>query len=412
VNVKVTTEAICGEGRHPEIQWTDAQGSGSKIGKSQKLEFYRPPMPGDDVRCGLFAMANAVFLQKPIRYPIVVSSCGMPNQPGGGSVESLAAIIEVFPADQYSLELSIPPVCEPHWAEFKTTSKSWETKRDREEKKIEEAGDMAEKLYDADQKTMREIATKGEWRDFAENLEKKKLKFVEGNPEGLEVKLTQTDGLLILEAPIDDIIKLVKFIRDAEYRFRQLQEWVDKLQVGPGVYFKVSCQFLVTTLSAKWGYTRSIDDRVFLGYGGSAKIDLIKAELDLKLGVKCMGFADLLLVLKGEGTISILAPEIAKETPDTPPRAKIKPEGELKIAGGVEGSALWIVKVEGVVEVVFKADTEKFDILTEHAILSGKIVISREPVTVKMSASCWLWGSSEDAVELVKEDKELAVFEF
>lgn len=412
VDVKVTTEAVCQGGEHPEIQWADAQGSGIKNGKSQKLDFYRQPMPGDDVRCGFFAMLNAVFSQNPVQYPLAVYTCGMPNQAGGGSVERLDAVIEVFPADQFSLDLTIPPLFEPHWGEFKKTSASWETKRDRDDDAIEKAGDAADEWYQANEDVMSEITTRGKWRESAEDQTKKELGYVEGVPDGVEIELTQTDGRRTLEAPIDDVVKLIKFIRDAEYRFRQIQEWIDTLQVGPGVYFKIGCQFLVVTLSAKWGYTEYADDRVFFAYGGAAKIDLIKVELDLKLGFKCMGMADLLFVLNGEGTIGVLVPEFTKETPDDPPHAKVKPEGELKISGGVEGSALWVVKVEGTVEVVFKADTEDFSILTDKGILAGKIILSREPTVAKLTVNCWLWGSSSDTVELIKEDKELAVFEF
>src|SRR5437667_7400424 len=104
-------------------------------------------------------------------------------------------------------------------------------------------------------------------------------------------------------------------IVEAEYRFKQFQEWIDNFQVGPGVRCKVEVQFLAGRLSAKWGYVEYVDNRVFLQYSGSVKLDLIKASLDVSLGWKTAGLADLLVILKGEGTISFDVPEIVKEDP-------------------------------------------------------------------------------------------------
>ena len=412
LNLEVSTAADCLSSKHPEAEWQDARGAQQKVGKQQKLEFYRPPLRGDDVGLGFFTIVNAIFGQKPVSYPVEARCCGMPPQPGGGSVESLGATIEVFPADKYSLELSFPALCKPHALEFSRASESWTTQRERDEKKIEAAGDKADELYKENKEAMELLGSKAEFREFAEDMKKRQIGFVEGDPEIPKVSLTQTDGRRSLKAPVDDVIQLVRLIRNAEYRLKEFERWVDNFQVGPGVRFKVECQFFVAKITAKWGYTEYLDDRVFLSYSGSADIDIIKANLDLSLGFKCAGAADLLLVLKGEGTLGLTVPEFTKEQPDEPPKGKVKPRGELKITGGVEGTVLWAAHAEGVVEVTFKADTEELEILSEHAVLAGKIVVSREPVMAKLTYSCTLWGARTKSKELVKADPKLAEFTF
>ena len=412
ITLETVTDADCNASLHPSAEWEDAKHSHFKTGKKQHLEFYRPPLPGDDSEFGFFAILNGVWAQSPVSYPVAVGSCGLPVQPGGGSVESLAATIQVFPGDQYALELSFPALCKPHALDYSKASESWTTKRERDDKKIEEAGDKAVEVYKEDEEASRELGTKAEFRQFGEDMEKRRIGYVEGDPEHIKVSLTQTDGDRSLKAPIDDVLTLLRLIRNAEYRTKQFQEWIENFQVGPGVRFKVECQFFVAKITAKWGYTEYMDDRVFLWYSGSADIDIIKLGLDLSLGFKSAGAADLLLVFKGDGTLGLTVPEFTKENPDDPPSGKVKPRGELKISGGVEGTLMWVAKVEGIVEVTFKADTEELELLSEHAVLSGKIIVSREPVVAKVTASCWLWGSSTEKKELVKADPELAKFTF
>src|ERR1035438_7943015 len=52
-----------------------------------------------------------------------------------------------------------------------------------------------------------------------------------------------------------------------------------------------------------------------------------------------LGIADLLLVLSGEGTISISLPSVEKKSPDEKPEVGVEPEGELELSGSIEGRA-------------------------------------------------------------------------
>jgi hypothetical protein len=413
IEMEIVTQADCSGSIHPWARWEDFEGSNGKVAKKANLSFYRQPMGGDNSRWGFFVMLNSVFGLEPVQYSVSANCCGIPLKPGGGSTENMGAVIEVFPGDQYSAELSIPAFLKPDALDYSKASKSWTTSRDRDKEKIEKASGEAEEIYVKEKDFFREIGvSKKEFRDFAESMEKKKLGYVEGNPEGLKIKLSQVDGTRTLEANVDEVIKLIRLIRQAEYRFKEFNEWIESLQVGPGVRFKAECQFLAIKFVAQWGYTEYVDDRVFLRYSGSLDIDIVKASLEGSFGFKSAGLCDLILVLKGEGTIGITVPQITKETPDDPPRGEVKPRGELKFSGGVEGTLLWAAKAEGKLEVVFKATTEELKVLSEKSILSGKIVVSREPLEAIVTASCVLYGTTSRKFELVKADPQLAEFEF
>ena len=413
VALAVNTEADCTAAVHPLVEYRDWQSSASKVAKNATLKFFRDSMPGDDSMCGLFAMLNAVFQSGTVQYPVSTESCGVPKSQNATGTSLLRTVIEVFPGDEYSAELSFPAFLKPDSLDYTKATESWTTQQDKDKEKIDAAGEEADRIYKSERQFFNEIGSnKAEFRQFAEDQEKRRIGYTDSPPEGLKVKITQKDGDRVLQADVDDAIKLIRLIRNAEYRLKELNHWIDTLQVGPGVRFKVDCQFLILKLKANWGYTEYTDERVFMRYSGSADIDIIKAGLDLSLGFKSAGLCDLLLVIKGEGTIGITVPELKKENPDDAPTVNVKPRGELTLSGGVEGTAMWVAKVTGTVQVTFKADTEDLRLLTSDGILSGRIVVSRDKVEGVITASCRVYGTRTGKVTLVKADPNLAHFEF
>lgn len=228
----------------------------------------------------------------------------------------------------------------------------------------------------------------------------------------LEIELTQTDGVRSLKAPIEDIIKLVRMIRSAEYAVKRIEDWVSSLQVGPGVSFSIECQFLAGKMQAGWGYTEYTDDRVFCQMSGSLQLQIVSASIELSLGFKFMGMADLLLVLSGEGSISISLPRVEKNSPDESPEVSVSPEGELELSGSVEGTLMWFVKGSAGIETSFQAETENLTVFSDEGMLSGEITLSREAVNATLTVSCRLLGSYGYEVEVVPENPEIAVFNF
>ena len=406
VKVRVQMQATCSLATHPQLATNGPTASTSVIGKKQTLSFNRPYMPGDDGEIGLWAIVNAVFGQSPQTCSVTANCCGLPAQPGGGSVASLSGNIQIFPADQYELELSIPAFLQPDALTYETSSSSWDTDDEDDADDYFESGEDYFQSTNSTQPVQQFVAAMDNKESGDDDDD-----FV----DELEVKLTQTDGVRSLEAPIDDIIKLVRMIRSAEYAMKQLDDWIDALQVGPGFSFSIECQFFAGSLNASWGYTEYTDDRVFLQYSGSLKIQLVQASVSLSVGFKSLGVADLLLVLSGEGSISISIPAVSVTSPDETPdedEGGVEPEGELELSGSIEGTLMWFVKGTVGIETTFTADTENFEVLADTAMLSGEITISREAVNATFTAGCRLFGTSSSEVEIIKENPQLAVFTF
>lgn len=404
VNVLVQMQATCSLATHPQLSADGPQASTSKVTKKQTLSFNRPYMPGDESEIGLWVLLNTVYGQSPQTCSVTASCCGLPAQPGGGSVASLNGNIQIFPADQYEFELSIPAFLTPDALSYETASTGWSDGEDE---------DPSDEYYESNQEIVQSVNATQPVCQFTAAMQNKETGDDDDDfVDQLEVELTQTDGVRSLKAPIDDIIKLVRMIRSAEYAMKQLEDWIDALQVGPGVSFSIDCQFFAGKLSASWGYTEFSDDRVFLQYSGSLQIEIVKASIELSLGFKFLGMADLLLVLEGEGSISIAIPSIERDNPDETPEASVKPQGELTLSGSVEATLMWFVKGSVGIEVSFEADTENFSVLTDTAMLSGEITLSREAVNLSATASCRLLGTYGYEVELIKGNPELAVFTF
>jgi len=400
VNVVVQMQATCSLATHPQLTADGPVDTTSKITKKQTLSFNRAPMPGDDDEIGLWALINAVFGQSPQDCTVTADCCGLPAQPGAGSVGSLSGYIQIFPADQYELELSIPAFLKPD--SLKYEKDSWSA---------DDQDDDAD-YYESNQAFIQTTNTTPV-KQFAADMQNKESGDDDDDfVDQLEVKLTQTDGARTLEAPIDDIIKLVRMIRSAEYAMKQLDGWIDALQVGPGFSFSIECQFLAGKMTAGWGYTEFTDDRAFLQYSGSLQLQIVKASVSLSVGFKCLGIADLLLVLTGEGTISISLPSVERKSPDETPDVSVEPEGELELSGSIEGTMWWFVKGSVGIKTTFKAETENLTVFSDQGILSGQITISREAVTLSASSACRLLGSGGYEVEIIKEDPEVGVFTF
>jgi len=407
VTITVHSEASCGADTHPRLDWSDSEESGLTHKTVRKLKFFREPQPGDTARIGLFAMWNAAFSHESTTHAIVASSCGVPAASGGAAVASLGAVIEVFPADQYTAEISLPAFLKPDALEYSKSSQNWTSARDKDKEKIEEAKKLGSEVYEGDAKFMKEAGiSRKDIRDFAEEQEKRRIGYLAEDPPGLKIEISQQDGNRLLKASVDEILNLCRLVRESEYRFKQLQLWFEKLQWGPGVGFKIECQFLILKLSAKWGYKEYTDDRVFLEYGGSLDLDILKAEAKISAGVRFAGMADAIVFISGEGVLGLTVPEIKKEKPDETVRAHVKPRGELKFSGGVEGTLMWVVQAKGSVSVPFSAETEDLEVFTERGVISGTVVVKREAVVLRydlsMAGAFSMGGKSDD---LVKEDK-------
>lgn len=404
VNVVVQMQDTCSLATHPQLTAGGPLDSSSQITKKQTLSFNRAPMPGDDDAIGLWALVNAVFGQSPQTCSVTADCCGLPAKPGGGSVASLSGNIQIFPADQYEFELSVPAFLQPDSLSYDTQTSAWGGDEDQDRD-----GDYNQSY----QEFLQSSNATQPVRRFAASMQNKQTGEDDDDfVDQLEVELTQTDGTRSRKAPIDDIIKLVRMIRSAEYAMKQLDGWIESLQVGPGVGFSIECQFFAGKLTAGWGYTEYGDDRVFLQYTGSLQIQIVSASINLSLGYKFYGMADLLVILSGGGSISISIPSVERDNPDETPEVGVAPEGELELSGSIEGTLMWCVKGSVGIETTISAETENLTVFSDQAMLAGEIMVARDAVNATLTVSCRLLGTYAHEVEVIKEDPQLAVFTF
>jgi hypothetical protein len=430
VIVEAVTEAVCSGATHPLLTASDSTGSNKKVAKQIPLSFTRPGVIADiSAVPGVFVAMEAAWnaFERPTSFPLSAETCGIPAGKEGRPVSSLNGAIEVFPGDQFELEISLPAMVKPSsWRVDKKTER-WETEADKDEKAAKDIEHRAGTVWDKspalqeDQKSRDkfqerfvELKTDQQHKEFQRNLlglqEDELFEYKDKYWEEIKFKLSQKDGSITHVAPTDDIIQLVHALVDAHYYFQLIEKWFKGLQVGPGVSFVLDCEFFVITASAKWGYKESLDDRVFWAYSGSIKMDVFKISIDINAGWKCAGLADLYLFLKGEGGISFSYEVDKEEDPDEAPKQCFKPGAEVGISGGVQGAFGWIVTGNVQLEVVFKAETEHFRLLTDKAVIDGEIVIKREPVYGSYTASCRGMGTRTGKILVIDGDEHLAQF--
>jgi hypothetical protein len=392
--VDVTTQAVCGGAIHPELAVSDSEGVRSVIGKQATLGFTRAGLDTDSGLPGLWVILSSAWNQSPVSYPVSATTCGVPAS--GPPVDSLSAVIDVYPADKFELELELPPLFEPESMQYERNFGGWMTAEDRKKEAMEAEA--------AENRLTNTTPTKATPEEEEEEDD-------ESLAEKITVSLTQQDGTRSLEAPIDDIVKLVRMIHSAERAVKEIQDWVDGMQVGPGYSVKVECQFLVGHVKAEWGYTEFSDDRVFFAYSGSLQLDLMKLSAEFNIGWKCAGLADAYLKVGGEGAISISAEAAVKTPTQKGPSGNIEPEGEIELSGGVEGAFGWVITASATLNVTFKAELEDFKFLTRMRIFGGKVTFSREPTNAEFTIACILWGSRTREVEVFKGNEDLGSIE-
>src|SRR4051812_41261866 len=136
INVQVTSDADCSSETHPVLEATTDQALQSKVGKELELTFHRADQSVDGTAGpALYEILRAAFEStNTSTFSVSATSCGMPTSPGSGSVQALGAVIEVFPADQFSAEISLPALHEVESLKFERASTNWTSDRDRQKK--------------------------------------------------------------------------------------------------------------------------------------------------------------------------------------------------------------------------------------------------------------------------------------
>lgn len=404
-------DAWCGDPAHQLIHVKGPGVDKEFPGTKASVGLFRRHFPTDSGPTpGFWAFINACWqaAAAPAEYEIRSITCGLPTSAKSAPLATLLGRIEVFPADTFELSLKIPALLQPDALSLDLKSDGWKSADDRKKDQLQKDADA---YYASEQTFFREAGvTRSEVRKFVADMEKKKSGADDKDfVDKLEIKFRQTDGGRVIEAPIDDIVKLVRCVRDAEYAAKKVGDWISGAQVGPGASIKVDCQFFAGSIDARWQRMEHTDDRVFLGWEAELSIAIVKLEITLAVGWRCAGLADLFVELAGAGTLSI-AGSAASKSPDQKVELDAKPSGKLELSGKVKGELMWCVSGETGLECAFETDCDDFHFMRKGKVLSGEIVVKRGAVNRTIAYSSRVYGGTAEKAEIVPADDRFGCF--
>jgi hypothetical protein len=424
VAVTVATQAVCAASwPHPQLVLEDRSGERVHVGTSATLEFFLPP------RTGVLGWRDALRRRPPTRYRVQAQSCGVPASANGRSIASLARVIEVYPADQYALSLSLPALKD---IERGKTTERWKSENER---RLDAAAERAAADFDKPGSLAQREGYSRDWyvesaRSFEESaieIERGVMSaaYVHGTRAaprhaklvgGAEVSFTITDGNKSLEIDASPLLKLYQLARDAEAQFKAITEWWDGLQIGWGASAKLDCSFLALQAEFTWGYCEVAGDpRVHDRWSGSFSGVLLEGSIALTGGWRLAGVANAVAEIRAEGSIGLQA-SVESLTPlkaAAEREATLTPTGELTVSAAVRGKLAWTIELSAEVKTTFTADCSAFSLRSEGGPMRGVIVIKRSPVVRSYRARfAGVSQVGEDEATAIEGDDQFAVFSF
>lgn len=363
---------------------------------------------------GFFGVLNTFvrLASDPEIIQISSGSCGLPADNSEPSVSGINSRIAVYPADTLKFELEIPSLNEPDSLKGKKTTDSWETEQDRDEKKakqeheatVKQLKEEARSIYKENKENFGYTGTSiAEYEEFFMDVYKsKKGDDDKDYLDKLKINVERVDGSVKDNIHVDGIIKLVRFIRNLEYRTKTISEWSKSIRWGPGASFEFGLSFFAMKISGEAGYKELQDGRVIFAGKIAGTVDIVSGEVGIKGGAVYAGMADLEVSLKLSGKLSLELDAKKDDFGDTKGEANVV--GEFKGDAKVAGKLLWVVTAEFGADAAYTAKTKDMEFFTKDKLISGKIELSRSKVMANINASCMIMGFGGEK-ELFKEVK-------
>jgi len=254
----------------------------------------------------------------PVSYMVSVTSCGnrlgAPANGGGGLT------VEVYPADQYQLKVSIPAKGKVAYSRARTITSS----DDPGEVNITDSSKLEGNIGGLSFERSDEFSTddgltlKDEMKYEPQELT---FEFNHNGQSGDDVSVNITKLLKMLESAKEAIKALKDFLHD----------WVPQA----GFKFEFSLSFFAGDIALAWGYKEHTDWRVFYCLSGKFGLKIFSIDLSLSFGIQVPG-----LLVRIEGTVGgelVLESQFDFNTPDSP--IAINEKVELAIPAKVKGRA-------------------------------------------------------------------------
>ena len=399
LNVNAIHQAWCGDPAHKRLRVVGPGLNKEFDGGTASFGLSRTALPTDDgFQDGLWAFINFCYQPdfQPQVYEVHSAACGLPPDARSTPNATLLASIQVYPADEFELKLEIPALKQPESCKYESNEGAWRTSEEVH----------ADSYYQSEKAFLREQGiSRHDVRKFVADMAKKESgeddqKFA----DDITFEFSHTDDRRVTKAPIHDVVKLVRFLREAEHRAAQISDWINGAQIGLGASFSISCQFFAGSISGKWGFVESLDDRVFYAMEAKLDIDVVKLELKISAGWRCAGLADLFVEFGGAGTLG-LSIAVAQRGPDGGIKPSVSPKGELVLTGAIKRSLMWAIKGETGLECTLTPNYENFYFMRDGKALSGYIEIERGAIYKTVTYSCRVFGGTSEKEELRGEDK-------
>lgn len=382
IEVIVAGFAYHSNAEHPLITIVGAGRTQQWKGKEEvKHTVYRKPSSDNAAKAYLLDKFWPLNVDANV-YNINIETCGVREE--GSVVGSHSFEVHVYPSDQYTLTLKIPPFKKTThestgeasvykdgaWGVVSTSKSTTErvgghtTGRSEETAKAYDATALATKTTtttntDSKGYTSVEQETTGvknkdtNYYEITHSLQhgdKKLVETISSDEPAKPVKLfrepstvSRVELELKRNGTVDDttaeITKIIETLKYYEHTFKEIMNFIKNFAPQVGWKLTLDISFFSGELALGWGYREHTDNTVFFGWSASVDVKLVEASVELSFGFQ----ATEALIAKVTGTISgsiTLKRQVERNSPDQslmPDKESTSAKGE--VTGDLNGDA-------------------------------------------------------------------------
>jgi len=322
VHVSVETDLkYCSSRGHPMLECTEVGALSQPLRSTRKKEFqvWRVARPADNCESLSKLIASWwVFDTAPNIFTVTASTCG--HRPSGPITRKLSTVVHVYPDDQYSLLIKLPP---KNKAKRSTTQSAYVDDGLHLETIRKVGGETTRDRKSPPRKSKK--STKGAPRDGS--IAKALLGTGAEKPK-FRLELKHNGQMVDSVAKFSEIIGAIVNLQRS---ISSILDTIKDLKPQVGWSFDVEMALFEGSLAASWGWREHSDQRAFLGYKIMAELTLIDASISVSFGID-VSFWVLQLTAKISGELG--AEFYLKGTAERTSPDKALPRGFALVIGG------------------------------------------------------------------------------
>ncbi len=238
----------------------------------------------------LFARFFTLHLD-PARYRISVDSCGVRNS--GTPVRSGHVDVLVYPYDQYTLTLTVPPIGRRSYSRSRSTTRSGTTDTTARtgaggvstSESVERGRDgsvTTDRSLTAGSRTYRETERTDDLGGGASLHTSTPLMVEASDPERPSLEIKKNGAAEDVSANITAILRTLSSVERAVTAIRELlRNYVPQV----GFRFEVSISFMQGSMAMSWGWKEHTNHQVYFAWVASITLWLFKIGMTLSFGI-------------------------------------------------------------------------------------------------------------------------------